>query len=125
MKNQNEITVKVNGYEVPAHQNGSSLIVNAKDLTKVARKVLKEMNLKAKCTTESTGSINVELPFGTSKEVRDLVDQKLSFLEGESFDGMQDLAENIERKSDDGQRILFMSSYVFVKIDWQAPKVGA
>lgn len=114
-------TVKIQGIEVMATQHSSdansSIFVSSKEMAKVARAMVKAMGIKkASVRKSTTGSLYVTLPQGTSQELRSEVRNNLRCLEGESFDGMIDLASTIDRTTDDNRRCYFGSKYVFVEI---------
>ena len=115
------VMIKIQGVEVQASTHGhnvsSSLFVSSKEMARVARELVKKMGLKkVSVRKSSSGSLYVTLPAGTSLDTKAQVKKTLECLEGETFDGMTDMASPLDRTTDDQRRCYFGSKYVFVDI---------
>lgn len=118
------ITVVVNGYKFEAEgsEGTSSLFVRRKEISKVARKLVRTHFPKARVCISSGGSLQITLPYGTDKQVARELRDSLQWLAGESFDGMTDCRDTIAKKDMiSGRTVYFGTDFVFVDVDWREP----
>lgn len=113
-------TIKYKGFSIPAVQwQGGTNYVCSKDVAVVCRYIAKQLGIKASIRKESHGTINITLPMDSTDEHKRQLEKYTRPFVGEKFDGMIDLASSIDYLTDDGERLLFGSKYIFVNKDWR------
>lgn len=112
-------TIKYKGFTMRATQwSGGTYYVESKEVAIVCRYIAKTLGIRASIR-KSRGTIYIKLPKDAPSEHVTLMEKYTRPFVGETFDGMIDLASSIDYRTDDGERLLFGSKYIFVDKDWR------